>query len=140
MIVAAQNEGRAVASRARYVGMAENVPRAVHTRSLAIPDAKHTIEIRLSLHMKDLAAEDRGRSEIFVHARNEMDVVLFKQRFDARESHVVSTERRTFVPGDECSGLEAGTAVAPHLRHRETHQGLDTGQIHCSAVLFVLIV
>src|SRR5437899_3760659 len=113
VIVAAQNEGRAVASRARYVGMAENVARAVHTRSLAVPDAKHAIEIRLPLHMKNLAAEDRRRSEIFVHSGNEMDIVLFKQRFHAREGHVVSAERRAFVPGDECAGIEAGTAVAP---------------------------
>src|SRR6185436_4880590 len=88
VIVAAEDQRRAVAAGAREIRMPENISGPVHARTFAIPDADHTVVFRLSEHVKDLAAKYRSGREIFVHARREVDAVFVKKRLDASQRQI----------------------------------------------------
>ena len=129
MVVAAQRQRRAVAAGAGDVGVAQNVAGAVDAGAFAVPDAEHAVVARLPQHVMDLAAQHRGGGQVLVHAGDEMDAMLVEQRLHAAERQVVASQRRAFVAGDECGGVQPGATIAAHLVHGQPHQRLDAGEI-----------
>ncbi len=133
VIVAAQHQRRAIFSRARQVRVPKHVARPVDARPFAVPDADHALHLALSQHAVDLAAHHRRSCQIFVHPRPEVDVVLAQDLAGARERHVIATQRRAFVTGDERARAHARALVPAHLIDRQANQRLNAGQIHSSA-------
>src|SRR5262249_26908301 len=103
----------------------EDVAGPVDAGSLAVPHAEDTVVFRLREQVGELAAVDRRRSEIFVHAREEHDVVLVEQRGIAFEREIEPAERRAAVAGDERGGVEPAALVGPMLIEGQAHQRLD---------------
>ena len=77
MVVASERQRRAVASRAGDIGVAEDVARAIDARPFAVPDTDHAVVFRFAQHVIDLAAQHGGGGNVFIHAGDEVDVMVF---------------------------------------------------------------
>ena len=93
VVVAGKAEHAAIFRRTRSVAVAEHVAAAVDAGALAVPDADHAIMIGTGRQIELLAAPDRGRGEVLVHARLKLDVVLLEVFSRGEELLVVAAER-----------------------------------------------
>ena len=130
MVVAHQREHAAARRGAREIGVAEDVAAAVDARSLAVPEPEHAVEPALAAHLRLLRAPDRGRRELLVEARLEMDVVGLEQVLQPRELQIEAADRRAAVAGDEAAGVEPGATVALLLRDQQPRDRLRARQQH----------
>ena len=73
MVVAREHEHAAVLRGAREVGVLEHIAAAVDARALAVPHGEHAVDLRVGVEIDLLAAPDRGRCEIFVEPRLELN-------------------------------------------------------------------
>ena len=74
MIVAGEHQHAAVLGGARVVRMLEHVAAAVDARALAVPHREHAVVLGVRIQVDLLRAPDRGRRQVLVHARLELDV------------------------------------------------------------------
>ena len=93
MIVAGQHQCRVMFRRPREVRVPEHIAATVHSGAFAIPDAKHAVELRAAEYFKHLAAHYRCSRNLFIHARNEMNVERLQQLLRPQQSHVVTSQR-----------------------------------------------
>ena len=140
MIVAGDREHAAIGRSARRVGMLERIGRAIDAGPLAVPDAEHAIDFCAGKHPDLLAAPHRGGREIFVQAGDESDVVSLQERFGPPQRVVVHAERRAAVARDEARGIEVLPPIALALQQRQSHQGLNSGEIDSLRVEAVFVV
>src|SRR2546422_2669308 len=110
---------------AREVRVLENVTGAVGAGPLAVPHAENAVVLRLREQVGELATVDRRRPEIFVHTREEDDVVLAEQGGVALKREIETTERGAPIPGDERGGIEPSAFIGSVLIERQAHQRLD---------------
>jgi hypothetical protein len=77
MVVTGHGNHAAPGCRAGHVGVFEHVGAPVHARALAVPDAEHTVEPVGAGRGKSelLRAPQRGRSQLFIHAGLEHNVL-----------------------------------------------------------------
>src|SRR6266849_6283889 len=112
MVVAHQSNDAAMARGAGEVGMAECVSRTVNARPLAVPHAEHAIEPALPAQFRLLRARQRGRGEILVGGRMELDIVFREYGAGAHELLVECPERRTSITRHVAGSAEAGAPVS----------------------------
>ena len=87
-----------------------------------------------------LGAPDRGRGQILVDGRLEVDVGAGEEAARGPQLLVDVVHRGAAVAGDVGGGVEARRAVADALHHREAHQGLAAGDVNPSLPALVLVV
>ena len=79
MVVAGDRQHPAMRRRAGGVGMLQRVAAAVDPRPLAVPDGEHAIVLRAGEEADLLAAPHRGRAQLLVDRRLELDVVAVEK-------------------------------------------------------------
>ncbi len=130
MIVAHQRDHAAELRRAGEIRVAENVAGAVDPRPLAVPDAEHAVVFAFAAQLRLLRAPERGRREVFVEARMELDVIAVERGFRAPEGLVEPADGRAAIAGDIARGVMAAQAVALALHQREPHNRLRAREEH----------
>ena len=80
MVIAHHHQHAAVRRCAGGVGVFEHVAGAVNTRTLAVPDAEHTVVERSLGQVDLLRAPERRGGEVFIYAGLEFDMVFGKVR------------------------------------------------------------
>ena len=116
VIVAGNNENTTARRTAISIAVLECIAGTIHARSLAVPDAKHTVEGLVGIRFNLLCAEYRGRREVFVYRGQKLDVVLGKKLFGPPQLLIVGAERGAPVTGDKTRRVQPGRAV-----HRPLH-------------------
>ena len=129
MIVADQQERSAVPVRTGQVGVPDGVHGTIQPRRLAVPDREHPIDPSPRKQPDLLRTPGGGGRDVLVDPRLEMDVEGPQLLFGLPQLHVVATERRTAVPGDETAGVEARGDIAPALLEGQPNERLHAGQI-----------
>ncbi len=140
MVIAHQDENAAIRRGARHIAMLEHVAGTVNARPLAVPDAEDAIEIGLAEHGKLLRAPDAGRGQILVHARLEMDIVVFQERLRLPQGLVIQTERRAAIARNKTAGFQTGGGIALTLHNRNTDERLRPGDKHLTALQFIFVI
>jgi hypothetical protein len=140
VVVTGKDEHAAVLGGARRVAVPEHVAAAIDAGALAVPDADHAIMLGAGRQVELLRAPDRGRREVLVHARLELDVVLFEVFSGGKKLLVIAAQRRAAVAGDEACGVQPCGTVTADLRHRQADQRLDTGQEDVPCTLGVFLI
>ena len=97
-----------MAVAAEGVGDAQGVCGAVHAGSLAVPHAKHAIDLRAGVEVELLRAGQEGDRQILVQPRLEFDVVRLEQRGAAPKLLVQPAERRAAIPRYQSAGAQPG--------------------------------
>jgi hypothetical protein len=140
VVVAGQSEHAAVRRRAGHVAVLERVARAVDARSLAVPHGEDAVVFGAREQADLLAAPHRGRGEVLVDARLEVDVVALDETLGAPQLAVEAAERRAAIARDEARGVQPGGDVALALHHRQPDQRLGAGEIDAPLVEHVFVV
>src|SRR3974390_3666447 len=112
VVVAHQCDAAAGLRGAGQISVAENVARAIDTRSFAVPHYKHAIELALAMQLSLLRTPQRGGGEFFVETSLELDVSGGELLGRPRELLIETAERRTPITGQKACGFQAGDAVA----------------------------
>ncbi len=124
MVIARQHQYAAGGAGAGEVAVLERVAAAVHTRSLAVPDAEHAVHRCPGKGADILCAPDRGGGQVLIHARLEADVGRPQQRRDPPQLHIEPAQRRAAISGDKAAGIPAQAAIDAALVQRDPHDGL----------------
>ncbi len=140
VIVAGEHQHATMLRGAREIGMLEHVAAAVHTRPLAVPHREHAVVLGAGVHVDLLAAPDRGRGQVLVQARPELDVRLGEKLFRAPQRKVERAQRRAAIAGYEAGGVQSGQYVALALQHQQAHQRLNAGHIDAAGLELVFVV
>ncbi len=74
--------------RARHIGVAHHIARAIHPRPLAVPQAKHAVIFALAAQLGLLRAPKRGGGQIFVQTRLERSHSALPRLGRARHLHI----------------------------------------------------
>src|SRR5262249_59475470 len=106
----------------------------------AVQEGKRAVAGGAGEHVALLAAQNRGRGEIFMGARLEADVVRFGVLPRLPQRIVVDAEGRAAIARDETAGVEAGVLVALALHDRQAHERLDARQINSAGAERVFVV
>src|SRR5258706_4286755 len=120
--------------------MAEGVARTVDARPFAVPHAEHAIEPALAAQFGLLRARQRGRGELLVGGRMELDIVFREHRAGAHELLVERPERRIPIPRHVASRAEAGLPVSLLLHQAEADQRLKAGHKDAAFAKIVFVV
>ena len=78
VVIAHRHQNAAVGRGARHIGMAHHIARPVHTRALAIPQAKHAIELAFAAQFGLLRPPQCGGRQILIQARLEQDITVLQ--------------------------------------------------------------
>ena len=130
MVVTHQGENAAAFRRAREIGVAKDVARAINARPLAVPHAEDAIELAFTAQFGLLAAPQRSGGEFLVDAWLELDVGGGDLASRAHELLVKAAERGTAIAGDITGRIEAGAPIALMLHEAGADQCLITGHQH----------
>ena len=120
--------------------MLQRIAAAVDPRPLAVPDREDAVIFGAGEQADLLAAPDRGRGQLLVDRRLELDVVALDKAARAPQRLVEPAERRAAIAGNKAAGIEPGRDVALPLHHRQAHQRLRAGQIDPALLESVLVV
>ena len=140
MVVAGKRNDAAILRTSRRVRVLERIERAVDSRTLAVPDAEHAIDLGAGEHANLLAAPHGGRGEVLVETGDEGDVMLLQERLCAPQRVVIHAERRAAIAGNETRGVQPRRAIALSLQHRQPDQGLRSRQKDPLRIQPVLVV
>ncbi len=126
MVVAGHRDHAAPGCGACHVGMLEHIGAAVHARTLAVPDAEHTVKtVRPRWRETQLlGAPDCGGRQFLVHTWLEHDVLCLEVGGRLDQRLVVTAQRRASVTADEPRGVLACLCITLALQHRQLDQGL----------------
>ena len=86
-----------------------------------------------------LRAPHGGGGKFFVDAGLKDDVVILEMFLGFPQRFVQAPERGAAVAGDESSCVKPRSQIAPALDQRETHQGLDAGEVNAAMVAEVFV-
>ena len=114
MVVAHQSENAAVFRRAREIGVAKDVARAINAWTLAVPHAEDAIELAFAAQFGLLAAPQRGGGEFLIDAGLELDVGGGNLASRTHELLIKPAKRGTAIAGDIAGCIEAGRADRAH--------------------------
>ena len=140
MIVADHHQHSAVAGASRHVAVADCVHAPVEARTLAVPHGEDAVVPAVAERRRLLGAPDRGRGQVLVDGRLEMDIGTGEKAVGGPQLLVDVVHRGAAVAGDVAGGVEARRAVADMLHHREAHQRLAAGDVNPSFPALVLVV
>ena len=133
MVISRDQQHAAVSGRARRVGVLEDVARAIHAGTFAVPDTEYTVVLGTFKQANLLRAPDGGGSEFFIHAGREEDVILLEIFFGFPQRLVVAAQRRAAVAGNEARSVQPCGKITLPLDHRQSHQRLRA--VHEGAAL-----
>jgi hypothetical protein len=110
---------------ARHVRVLEHIRATVHTRTFAVPDAKHTVVFvgARRCEAQLLRAPQRSRRQFFVDARLEHHMVCLEVFFGLDQGLVIGAQRGAPVAADEARRVLADALVA-HTLHGQLDQSL----------------
>ena len=140
MVVAGQRQHAAMRRGAGRVAVLQRVAAAVDPRPLAVPDREDAVIFGAGKQPDLLAAPDRGRGQLLVDRRLELDVVALDKAARAPQRLVERAERRAAIAGNKAAGVEPGRGIALPLHQRQAHQRLRAGQIDPAPFERVLVV
>src|SRR5579859_6959897 len=140
VIVSSNRKKPAFRCGALEVTQLEGFTGAIDTHSLAVPQAKHTLESRFSEPLELLSAAQGTHRQLLVQTGHEANVVCLEQLAGGPQGRVVDTQRRATVTGNITCGLQARGAIAARLLERQAHQGLVGGEEDSSAALRVFVI
>ena len=132
MIVAGEDQNAAVLCGAGRVAMLEHVAATVHAGALAVPHRKYAVVFRALKQVDLLRSPDRGRRQILVYARLELDVMLLEEFLRLVQRQIEPAQRRAAVTRDESRGVEPRGQVTLALHHWKAHKRLRAGQENTS--------
>ena len=128
VVIPRQRQHTTESTGAGAVGMAQHITAAVHSGTLAIPDAKDAVDTGAREAAYVLRTPDGGGCQIFVDGRSKDDIVLLENRFGLPQVHVVAPQRRATVTGNIAAGFLALGLIAQALLDRQAHQRLRARQ------------
>ena len=140
VVVADHDQDSAVAGAARHVAVADRVHAPVETRTLAVPHGEDSIVAAIAERRRLLRAPDRGRGQVLVDGRLEVDVGAREKALGGPQLLVDVVHRGAAVAGDVAGGVEARDAVSNALHHREPHERLAARDVNPSFPALVLVV
>ena len=140
MVVAGKRDDAAIRMGAEQIGVFERVSRAVHARTLAVPDAEDAVILGIAEESGLLRAPDRCGRKVFVEAGLEDDVMVLQVLAGCPKLLVVAAERRTAIAGNEAGGVESGCQVAAALNQWEPDQSLGSSQQRPALVQGVFVI
>src|SRR6266849_68439 len=120
--------------------MAEGVARTVDARPFAVPHAEHAVEPALAAQFGLLRARQRGRGELLVGGRVELDIAFREYGAGAHELLVECPERRTPIARHVACRVEAGPPVSRLLHQTEADQRLKAGHKDAAFPEIVFVV
>ena len=120
--------------------MAEHVAGTIDAGALAVPHAKHAIELTLAAQFGLLGAPERSGGKFLVDAGLKLDVGRGNLPAGAHELLVEAAERRTAISGDISRSVETGGAVARLLHQAGTDQRLIAGHKDLALGQIIFIV
>src|SRR3546814_10321959 len=97
-------------SGAQHVGVSKDIARAVDAIPLAIPDAKHPIDLGRAERAVHLRAPERCSCQVLVEAGLEDHIMGVEERLRLPELLVVGAQRRAAIAGDKSGRVEIGGA------------------------------
>ena len=142
VVVARHRNHAAKLGGARHVGVFEHVGAAVHPRPLAVPDAKHAVELIGARWRKAqlLRAPHRRGGQLLVHPRLEHDVLRLEVLFGLPQRLVVGAQRRAPVTADKARRVAPLARIALALQHGQLDQGLHPAHKGRAIVQAVFVV
>ena len=140
VVIAHGHDDAAMFRRTRHVGMFEHVARAVHARSLAIPQAEHTVVFAFAAQLGLLAAPQGGGGQVLVQPRLKCDVMGGKLLERPAHLYVDRTQRRTAISRDQTGGVQPGGHIARLLHQHQPHQRLRAVQKDRTLVQIIAVV
>ena len=140
MVVSHQGNDAAKRCRSREIGVFEHVARTVDAWPLAVPNAEDAIVFVLAHQMGLLGAPQRGRSEVFVYAGLEHDMVFIKRPPGALKLLVEAADRRSPVARHIACRVVARVSVALPLHHGKAHNRLRARYEDLTRVQIVFVV
>ena len=126
--------------RAGIIGVAERVPRPIDPRPLAIPIGEHPVIARLRQQRDLLRPPNRGRRDLLVHRRPELDMRRRKLLLRRPHLDVDLPQRRAAIARNEPRRIQPRRHVELALQHRQPHQRLGARQIEPVAIDLVLVL
>ena len=139
VVVSGDDQDPAMGRRPIGIAVFERIPRAVHPRSLAIPQTEHRLAclVRIGFHL--LRANHLGRPELLVHGRKERHARFRDQICVAGDLKVNPSDRGTAVARDKSARIQPLCTVATCLIQRHSHNRLCSGHEH-AAICFRVAV
>lgn len=123
MIIAEGQQDAAVPRNAAQVGMLDGIARAIDPRSLAVPNAEHTLDLGSRQKRELLCPRQCREREILVDTRLELDIVRREKPF---KKYIISSPAMAYGHG-EIFRREAAYA--------KTHKDLPVGIYFGAGVL-----
>ena len=108
--------------------MAHHVARTIYARTLAVPEAEHTVEFAFAAQFGLLTAPQGRCGKVFVQPRLERNIILGQWLKGSGHLHVHCPQRRSAIPGHQTGGIEPRRAITCLLHEHQTHQRLRTIQ------------
>ena len=139
-IVARHSQDPAVSSYAGEVGVFEDIPRAVDSRTLPVPHPQHAVVFGFRHEVGELAAEDGCGPEVFVDPGHEHNLVAVEQLLVTSQQDVEPSQRRATIAGNEAGRVQPHPPVRPVLVQGNAHQGLQAAQDNAPLFLQELVV
>ena len=135
-VVIARNRNHAAMLRgARHVRVLEHVRAAIHTRPLAVPDAKNAVELlALGIQIQLLRAPDGRGTQLLIHAGLKDDVVRLHVLLGRPQRLVIRAQRRTTVAADKTSRVQPLLRITQTLQHGQANQRLHTAHERAAAI------
>ena len=141
VVITRQRNHPAMLRGARHIGVLEHVRAAVDPRPLAIPDAKHTIELLgLGVQIQLLRAPQRGGRQLLIHPGLKHDVLRFQMFFGGPQRLVIAAQGRATVAADKACRVQPLLGITQALQHGQAHQRLHTAHEGAAALQGVFVI
>jgi hypothetical protein len=126
MVVTGHRNDTAPGRGARHIGVLEDIRAAVHTRALAIPNAKNAVVFVAAGGRKTelLGAPQGGGRQLFIDAGLKHDVLGLEVFLGLDQCLVIAAQRGTTVAADKAGRVLAELRIAHALQHGQAHQRL----------------
>ena len=125
MVIPGNRNHPAMPRSARHIRVFEHIRATIHTRPLAIPDAKDAIELfALRIQVELLRAPNRSRTEFFIDPRLKHNVLRCQMLFGRPQSLVITTQRRAAIATDKARRIQPSGCIPHPLQHRQPDEGL----------------
>src|SRR2546426_7750622 len=138
-VIAGHGQDATVLPNAGEVRMLERIAGAVDARSLAVPYPQHAIVLGAGKESDHLTAEDRRCCQVFIDARDKIDVIVLEQVRQTLQGQVKAAEWRAAIAGDKGGCPQASTSIRTMLVHGQPHQRLDTAEVDLTLFLKIFI-
>ena len=128
MVIAHRHDHPTMGRGSGHVDVAHRIAGAVHTRTLAVPQAKDAIEFALAAQMRALGAPMCSGGQILVQARLEQNVLIRQHLLGPCHLQIDGAERRAAIARNQPRSVQSGLGIAPLLHQHQAHKRLGAIQ------------